>query len=151
MEDIIIYPAISIIYFPFMVALSSPGFKFLLSFKFKIYLWLKSHFTLTRKHKTILINTLIEELVWRSSFIYICSELGFTNIIIIIIGSLLFYLIHLDLSKKIIVLSEIELLIFSFLLYIIFISTESILVVWLIHFMRNSYLQFIKSDKIKSA
>lgn len=134
-----------------MVALNSPNFAFLLSFKFKIYRWFKSLFTFSNSHKAILIRTLIEELVWRSSFTYICRELGLENVYIIISGSLLFYLIHLDLSKKIIVLSEFELLIFSFLLYFVFISTESIIVVWIIHFMRNSYLQFIKSDKIKSA
>lgn len=150
-SDIIMYPILSLIYFPFMVAFSSPNFTFLLTYKFRIYEWIKSLFPFNKQIMVTLIQTLVEELVWRSAFIYIFNQFGFTTFQILIAGSLLFYFIHLNLSKKIIILSEIELLVFSFILYLIFISTESIITVWIIHFMRNSYLQFIKNVKIKSA
>lgn len=150
-SDIIMYPILSLIYLPFMVAFNSPNFAFLFSYKYRIYEWIKSLFSFNKQIMVTLIQTLVEELVWRSAFIYICNQLGFTAVQILVAGSLLFYLIHLDLSKKIIILSEFELLVFSFILYLIFISTESIITVWIIHFMRNSYLQFIKNVKIKSA
>jgi hypothetical protein len=88
-------------------------------------------------------RVLTEELVWRCSFVFLMNYFGIDNISIILVGSILFYLIHAGFSKKIIVISELELIQFIFILYIAFIITNSLAGVWFLHFCRNGYLTFI--------
>ncbi|WP_434968535.1 CPBP family glutamic-type intramembrane protease [Rosettibacter primus] len=139
---IITSPFIAVIYLPLIVLLTSPSFQYFVSYRYRFWNWIK--FIVTKYLKTIkiLLQTLKEELIWRSAFVVIATILGISNILIVIIGSLMFYFIHWEWKKKIILLQEFELWLFSLLLYMLFLYTNSLLAVWIIHFIRNSYLIF---------
>lgn len=136
---------IAIVYLPLMVLLTSPTLNYFLKFNYKWYSWI--NFIVINKLITIrvLLKTLKEELIWRSAYVEILSSLNVSNPLIIISGTIYFYLIHFKCKKKVILLQELELFLFSFFLILSYILTNSILVVWIIHFIRNSYIIFHKN------
>jgi len=134
-----------LLYLPLMVALTSPSLKYFFSFRYHIINWLKSIFGDIKLYIPILYNTFREELIWRSSFVFLLRFNRINHVIIFIIGSILFYSIHFNKNAKIVLLTEIELLLFSCLLYIVYLEYNSFIAIWLIHFIRNSYLYFYRS------
>jgi len=74
------------------------------------------------------------------------KDTGIANIFIIIFGSILFYTIHFKKKQKITLLVELELLLFSVLLYSVYLKTNSLFDIWIIHFIRNAYLDFYKTN-----
>jgi hypothetical protein len=138
---------LGILYLPVMVLLTSNGLKYFLRFNYKVVRWIKYIVSDKKKSIIILFRTLWEELIWRCAFVFCMNILSCPNILIISIGSILFYSIHVSaISKKIVLMKEIELLIFSILLYFTYIKLESLFIVWGIHFIRNSYIKFNKSQ-----
>lgn len=82
-----------------------------------------------------------EELLWRCT---IQSVLG-NSVMAVIITSVSFYIIHLDLSREVFYIShEIELLVFSFLLGFLFFYFESFYLVAAVHFFRNINIRNIE-------
>lgn len=135
--------AIGIVYIPVMVALNSPNIRTILIFRYRILTFFKTIIKEYKKYSVIGWRVLTEELVWRCSFVFLMNYFGIDNISIVLVGSILFYLIHAGFSKKIVVISELELIQFIFILYISFIITDSLAGVWILHFYRNGYLTFI--------
>jgi hypothetical protein len=134
-----------LLYLPLMVALTSPSVKYFFSFRYQFCFWLKSIFRDFKLYIPILYKTFREELIWRSSLVFLLRFFHLNQVVIFIIGSILFYSIHFNKNAKIVLLTEIELLLFSCLLYVVYLEYNSFLTVWLIHFIRNSYLYFYRS------
>lgn len=134
-----------LLYLPLMVALTSSSLIYFFSFRYHIINWLKSIFRNTKLYIPILYKTFKEELIWRSSFVFLLRFNRINPVIIFIIGSILFYSIHFNKNIKIVILTEIELLLFSCLLYIVYLEYNSFIAVLFIHFIRNSYLYFYRT------
>jgi len=98
-----------------------------------------------RKAIVILLQTFKEELIWRCSFVHLMGEIGVDKIYIAGLGSLLFYLIHWSGERRFILLVQIELFLFSVILYTVYLCTASIFAVWMLHFIRNLYIKFYRS------
>jgi len=135
---------LGILYIPIMVAFNSSTIRALFKFRFRIIMFFKTIIIERKKYFVIGWRVLNEELVWRCSFIFLMNYFVVNNINIIVIGSVLFYLIHVGFSKKIIIISELEFLTFIFILYISFSITKSLAGIWFLHFLRNGYITFIK-------
>ena len=146
-KGVTIYAILGLLYLPIMFILNSSSSRYFFNFRYNFVKWLKSIWSSLNNYLLVLIRTFREELVWRFSFVYLMRDVGFTNNNIILIGSILFYLIHFKKKNKVILLVEFELLLFSFLLYFVYIQTQSVFDVWAIHFLRNSYLDFYKTKK----
>jgi len=137
---------LTLLYIPLMVFLTSPSIRYFLNFKYQLFEWISNIFIFPQKHFKQLILALWEELIWRVAFVLLLQQLGVGDSLIFLCGSVLFYLIHFSFSKKIIILTEFELFLFSCLLYGLYLLTYSLLLVWLIHFLRNSYLQYTRES-----
>jgi hypothetical protein len=133
-----------IIYLPIMIAMNSGSINHFLRFKYGLIKYCK--YLILNKNKSLncILAVIKEELIWRYEYVYFMQMLEFNKGLIIFVGSVLFYAIHWGKKGKIILLSEIEFLIFSVLLYIVYFYSNSMILLITIHFMRNSYLDFIK-------
>ena len=115
-----------------------------MQFSYNLISWVRSVFSCPKMYVHILLSTLKEELIWRSTFVYILRNIQASDLSILLLGSGLFYLLHWPKKSKIIFMTEFELYLFSFYLYFIYLRTDSLIVVWIIHFIRNSYLKYFR-------
>jgi hypothetical protein len=134
--------AVGMSYMPLMAALTVPASTDWRSFEFRIGGWGQSILGRFHDYMPSAISCLREELVWRSAFVFSMEALEVPNIATIVAGSTLFYLLHWRGQKRIVILTEVELFLFCTLLFILYLSTMSVLVTWIVHFVRNSYLAF---------
>ncbi len=137
LDSLLLSGLICMVYFPFMIWLTSnPGIREIISiFRGRIHDIFK--FRTTKILPVILLNTFIEEIIWRLSFIYLMQQLQISNIIIAVSGSILFTLSHWHAGKRIIIREQTEFILFSLMLYTVYLVKESLIVVWFIHFARN--------------
>jgi len=124
--------------------MNSGSINLFLGFKYKLIRYCKYLALNKIKSLNCILAVIKEELIWRYEYVYFMQMLEFNKVLIILFGSVLFYAIHWGKTEKIVLLSEIEFLIFSLLLYIIYFYSNSMVLLITIHFMRNSYLDFIK-------
>ena len=138
---------ISMIYFPILFLMTSISARQVrANCRFKsIYQFLSS---LLNIYPVILLNVLIEELIWRVCYVYLLSHLQIPEIIIAVSGALLFTIAHLKLGKKLILLVQIEFILFSLMLYTLFMVYQSLILIWLIHFFRNIIIKEFQSITI---
>jgi membrane protease YdiL (CAAX protease family) len=141
---ILIFSPFGIIYLPIMFLFTSPSLKYFLRFSYNLLSWIRSVILHPKLYVYILLNTLKEELIWRSAFVNILRSIYTNDLAILLSGSILFYLLHWPKKSKFTFMTEIELYIFSLLLYFLYLRTDSLIVVWIIHFIRNSYLKFFR-------
>jgi len=145
--SIVLSSGIGMAYLPFAVGMTSPSFEYFLRFRYKFRIWLNELFKERSVYLPILFNTLKEELIWRSAFVYLGRRNNIPDPILLVLGSFLFYFIHWNPKNRIVLLTEVELLCFCFLLYLVYMELETLPGVWLIHFIRNSYLRFSRSKR----
>ncbi|MGB9774545.1 MAG: CPBP family glutamic-type intramembrane protease [Bacteroidota bacterium] len=144
--SIILSSGIGIAYLPLAVGMTCPSLEYFLRFRYKFRIWLNALFKERNAYLPILFNTLKEELVWRSAFVYVGRWNNIPDAVLLVLGSFLFYLVHWNPKSRIVLLTEVEFLCFSCLLYLAYIKLETLVGVWLIHFIRNSYLRFCRSN-----
>ncbi len=133
---------LSIIYFPMMIWMTS-GVG-VLGYVIKLTKNI-IHLSKIRILQTLLlvsINTLVEELIWRVSFSYLLCNLNIAEGMIVILGSILFTLIHWSPGKEINLWNQFEFLLFSVMLYLLFLLSGSLPAVWFVHFIRNILIKF---------
>jgi hypothetical protein len=127
---------ICMIYFPLMILMTSTSIRQIWSiFRFKSPHRFKLRFLNT--YPAILLNVAIEELIWRICYVYLLSQLQIPVLIIAVSGSILFTIAHWRNDKKLVLLEQSEFILFSLMLYTLFLIYESFLLIWLIHFFRN--------------
>ena len=95
---------------------------------------------------SILIGTLKEELIWRVALVWLARQMMIGDGIIILTGALCFYGIHWKPQSLVVLMTEIELFIFSLLLYVVYIQTTSLIGVWAIHFLRNTCIFYCRNE-----
>ena len=134
--------AIGMSYMPLMAAMTVPAHSDWRSFEFRLGGWAESVLGQFHNYMASAINCLREELVWRSAFVFSMRALEVPDVATIAAGSTLFYLLHWRGQKRIVILTELELFLFCALLTGLYLSTMSVLVTWIVHFVRNSYLAF---------
>lgn len=142
---IIVSAGIGIAYLPITVSLTSPSLAYVLGFRYKFAEWIFAVVKDRASYLPVLLQTLKEELVWRSAFVYLGRFNNIPDHLLLVVGSILFYLIHWNPKGRIVILTEFELLCFSFLLYVVYLELHTLIGVWAIHFIRNSYLRYHRS------
>ena len=91
----------------------------------------------------VLLANIQEELIWRAAFVHFMMLVYGDIVLIVAAGATLFYVIHLPAMRPVVIAAHIEFVLFSILLYVIYIQTFSIIAVCLIHFIRNIYIRVI--------
>ena len=137
LDSLLLSVLLCMVYFPFMIWMTSnPGIRGIISiFRGKINDIFKLR--TVKILPAILLNTFVEEIIWRLSFIHLMQQLHISNIIIVVSGSILFTLSHWHAGKKIIIREQTEFILFSLMLYTVYLLNESLIAVWFIHFVRN--------------
>lgn len=134
---------IMLLYLPVMILLTAhPG----LARKLVCFNRQKPEFSLNRQ-LGILLATLREELVWRLAFVAVLRRISICEYAIIFAGTALFYISHMNLSRRLILPAQIDLLLFSSLLYLLYSKTDSILSVWLVHYLRNAFVTCFRNNR----
>ncbi|MBU1299114.1 MAG: CPBP family intramembrane metalloprotease [Proteobacteria bacterium] len=142
---ILLSAGIGIAYLPITVGLTSPSLAYVLGFRYKFAEWIFAVVKDRASYLPVLLQTLKEELVWRSAFMYLGRFNNIPDPLLLVVGSILFYLIHWNAKGRVVILTELELLCFSFLLYVVYLELQTLIGVWIIHFIRNSYLRYYRS------
>lgn len=137
LDSLLLSVLLCMVYFPFMIWMTSnPGIQGIISiFREKIHDIFK--FRTVKILPAIFLNTFLEEIIWRLSFIHLMQQLQISNIIIAVSGSILFTLSHWHGGKRIIIREQTEFILFSLMLYTVYLVKESLIAVWFIHFVRN--------------
>lgn len=137
LDSFLLSALLCMVYFPFMIWITSKhGIQGIISiFSEKIHDIFK--FGTVKILPAIFLTTFIEEIIWRLSFIHLMHQLQISNIIIAVSGSILFTLSHWHVGKRIIIREQTEFILFSLMLYTVYLLTESLIAVWFIHFVRN--------------
>ncbi len=141
-DHILLSVLAGLIYLPLMVHLNPPRQKIRGKQEANFIEWFKTLFLIPKVYRAEFIDTLKEELIWRCALVYLLSSLGLTPWLIMVISGLLFFTVHFDLTTRIIIVAQAELLFLSMLLYLIYLLTGSVMCVLIVHFCRNSYLKF---------
>ena len=132
--------AVLALYIPLMLISANPVLFPLKKFVVALKQWPKMLFRKPVDSKNIFLRSIEEELVWRGAFANIAIAAGMPVEIIVFLGGILFYTIHINSKRKIEPMIEIEFLFFSFFIITVFVVTGSLLTVIIIHFIRNSFL-----------
>jgi len=108
----------------------------------------RSHFSYSYEHPFILIKSLLiafyEELLWRGTIVYLLGNSSFA----VIASSLWFTSIHLHKRKEFVWVEWLDLLLFSMLLGLLFLTTTNLLFVTVIHAVRNiNVICFVQQQK----
>ena len=141
---VFIFCPFGILYLPIMLLFTTPSLKYFMGFNYNLFSWARSVFFFPKLYVHIFFSTFLEELIWRSTYVNILRNIHINYFSILLSGSILFYLLHWPKKSKFTFMTEIELYIFSLFLYFIYLRTESLVVVWIIHFIRNSYIKFFR-------
>lgn len=147
---IMLSAAIGIAYLPVTIGLTSPSLTYFLAFRYRFAEWISTIIKDRSSYISVSLQTLKEELVWRSAFLHLGRVVDIPDLALVAIGSVMFYLIHWSPKGRIVVLTELELVCFSVLLYVVYVELDTLVGVWVIHFIRNSYLRFYRSNQQRS-
>jgi len=128
--------------------MTSPSFRYFKNFRLELYGWVKSLYHDKKPNILILLQTLKEELIWRSAFTSLCITIDINKSMILVTGGILFYFIHWSAKKRIVVLTEVELLCFSMLTYFVYLELDTFMGAWAIHFIRNSFLHYHRDGDV---
>lgn len=85
-----------------------------------------------------------EEVIWRVCYVEIMRQLSVSDMIIAISGSLLFTMTHWSFNYRRRLSEQSEFLLFSFLLYALYLSMGSLVAIWVIHLMRNLIIGYFR-------
>jgi hypothetical protein len=93
-----------------------------------------------------LLSALKEELIWRVVLCYCLKWIITEKYLIIIVGSAMFTISHWTYDRPIVMRAQAELLIFSVILYSLYIFTLDVCSVWTMHILRNLSIKAIKNQ-----
>lgn len=144
-REILIASFCGLAYLPIMISFTTPSLNYLRLFRFRPGRWINHTIMNGVMSLTILVDTLKEELVWRVALVWLARQMMIDDVLIIFTGALCFYGIHWIPRPLVILMTEFELFLFSLLLYIVYIKTASLIGVWIIHILRNSYIHFCRN------
>jgi membrane protease YdiL (CAAX protease family) len=100
-----------------------------------------------KMHLTVVVKAAQEEVIWRSALFAIGSFLGISGGYLVAVVTVLFYAVHIHLDRKIVLVTQLELLTFSFVLSLAYAEVGSLIGTLLIHVIRNSYIKFARPEE----